>query len=90
MNKITRSTLSTGKIIAAGPGLVLEDGYRRAEEGRGRPGREPRGDWAALALTMGFHCSTNKTLSSGGPARLVWYHILEQLQRFGPICILQS
>lgn len=46
MNKITRSTLSTAKVNAAGPGLVLEDRYRRAEEGnaKGRPGREPRGD----------------------------------------------
>ena len=46
MNKFTRSTLSTAKITAAGPGPgpVLEDRYRRPEEGRGRLGREPRGD----------------------------------------------
>jgi hypothetical protein len=51
MNNIKRSTLLfTDKITAAGPEPVLEDRYRRAEEGRGQPGQEPRGDWPGPPL----------------------------------------
>jgi len=42
-------------------GLCSRIDIEELKKAKGRLGREPRGDWAALALTMGFHCSTNKT-----------------------------
>ena len=42
-------------------GLCSRIDIEELKKAKGRLGREPRGDWAARALTMGFHCSTNKT-----------------------------